>query len=85
MIAVEKDEEQIPDGFVEFQIPNAKWATFKSIGSMPNAIKDVWQRIFSEWFPATDYQQDEKPQLEVYPVGDITASDYECEVWIPIK
>lgn len=85
MIAVEKQGGQTLEGFSETEIPNAKWATFQSIGPMPKAIQEVWQRIFSEWFPATDYQQDEKPQMEVYPVGDITSENYKCEVWIPIK
>lgn len=31
------------------------------------------------------YQQEEGPQLEVYPVGNIADPDYKCEVWVSIK
>lgn len=85
MIAVEKNETETPEGFVEFEMPSANWAIFKSVGKMPNAIVDVWKRIFSEWLPATEYELDEKPQLEVYPIGDVNSPDYYCEVWVPIR
>lgn len=84
MIAVE-DNGEIPEDFRLAEIPAARWAVFESIGPMPGAIQKVWERIFSEWIPATGYQQEEGPQLEVYPVGDSSALEYKCEVWIPIK
>lgn len=84
MIAVE-DNGETPEDFSPAEIPAARWAVFESIGPMPGAIQKVWERIYSEWIPATGYQQEEGPQLEVYPVGDISALDYKCEVWIPIR
>jgi len=35
---------------------------------------------YAEWFPATDYHQEEGPQFEVYLVSDISAYNYKCEV-----
>jgi len=84
MIAVE-DNGETPEGFSSAEIPTARWAVFESVGPMPGAIQKVWERIYSEWIPATGYQQEEGPQLEVYPLGDISSPDYKCEVWIPIK
>jgi len=84
MIAVEDNETNSED-FCTAVVPAARWAVFDAIGPMPSAIQRVWEWIFSEWFPATVYQQEEGPQLEVYPVGNVTDSDYKCEVWIPIK
>ncbi|MDF2685607.1 MAG: hypothetical protein K0S55_788 [Clostridia bacterium] len=84
MIAVE-DNGINYDEFTKAEIPKANWAVFESIGPMPGAIQDVWKRIFSEWFPATGYQHDEAPELEIYPVGNTSSPDYRCEVWIPIK
>jgi AraC family transcriptional regulator len=52
---------------------------------MPASIQEVETRIYSEWLPATGYQIAEAPELEVYPVGDVSAPDYKCEVWIPVK
>lgn len=65
-------------------VPAHTWAVFDSVGPMPDAIQDVWKRIFSEWFPATGFEHADAPELEVYPEGDPNAADYVCQVWIPI-
>ncbi|AFQ45112.1 GyrI-like domain-containing protein [Desulfosporosinus meridiei] len=63
MIAVE-DNGETPADFSSVEIPTARWAVFESVGPMPGAIQKVWERIYSEWIPATGYQQEEGPQLE---------------------
>jgi AraC family transcriptional regulator len=65
-------------------IPSQTWAIFESVGPMPGAIQDVWKRIWSEWFPASNYEHAKAPELEVYPEGDSGSPDYYCEVWIPV-
>lgn len=65
-------------------VPACTWAVFESVGPMPNAIQEVWHRIFAEWFPATGFEHADAPELEVYPLGDTSAADYRCEVWIPV-
>lgn len=77
-------KDYIPEGFDEKEIPASTWAVFESIGSMPDAIQDVWKRIFSEWFPGTGYEHANSPELEVYPPGDPNGEEYRSEVWIPI-
>lgn len=84
VIGVEKSQGKVPDDFIEKEIPAATWAIFESVGPMPGAIQEVWSRIFSEWLPSTGYEHADGPELEVYPMGDATDSNYKCEVWIPI-
>lgn len=75
------------DGLGEFEVLNIKshtFAIFESIGPMPKAIQDTWDRIFAEWFPATKYEHADGPELEVYYPGDSSSKDYKSEVWIPI-
>lgn len=84
MVAVENVNDSADAGFETREIPAATWAIFTSVGPMPNAIQDVWARIFQEWFPATGFEHANAPELEVYPVGDASSKDYKCEVWIPI-
>jgi AraC family transcriptional regulator len=84
MIAVEDKNNSNADDLQTRVIPAATWAIFTSVGPMPNAIIDVWSRIFQEWFPATGYQHADGPELEVYLPGDTSSKDYKCEVWIPI-
>lgn len=85
MIGVEETTDSLPEGYVSVPIPAATWAVFESIGQLPEAIQDITRRIFSEWFPATGYEHDCAPELEVYPEGDIYSPNYKCEVWIPVK
>ncbi|OPX44942.1 transposon Tn10 TetD protein [Ruminiclostridium hungatei] len=85
LIAREKTKDiELPEGAQEFTIPAATWAVFESVGPMPGTIQKVWERIYSEWFPSTGYEQANAPQLELYPEGDASNDDYKCEVWIPI-
>lgn len=85
VIGVEKGDAST-EGLETFEIPASSWAVFESIGPMPQAIQKVWERIYSEWFPATGYEHAGLPELEVYPrEGDNASENYYCEVWIPIK
>lgn len=99
LIAAEKEkakvnQSEVQSGFSEaelsaadltqVEVPAATWAVFESEGQLPGAIQKVWEYIFAEWFPAAGYSHANAPDLEVYPPGDTTASDYRCEVWIPV-
>lgn len=84
MIAVNGGEKYTGQEYTVREIPASTWVVFTSIGSMPNAIQKVWERIFQEWFPATGYEHADGPELEVYPPGDLNGPDYKCEIWIPI-
>jgi len=84
-IAVEAGSDADPQSFETAVIPAAAWAVFTTVGPMPHAIQNVWQRIFHEWFPGTGYEHTGGADFELYPPGDITAEDYRCEIWIPVK
>lgn len=84
MIAIEDVNDLKDTGFEIREIPASTWAVFSSVGPMPHAIQTVWQRIFQEWLPATDFKHGDAPEIEVYFPGDPSAQDYKCEVWIPV-
>ncbi|MEN2767571.1 AraC family transcriptional regulator [Ornithinibacillus xuwenensis] len=86
MIGAEKNMESLPTDWEEREIPAATWAVFPVRGAMPDAIPYVWNRIFSEWFPATGYEHAGGPEMEVYVSDEDPSSvDYYSEIWIPIK
>jgi len=85
MIGVEEIKDTLPKGYISASIPAATWVVFESVGALPEAIQDLTRRIFTEWLPSTGYQHDCAPELEVYPVGDTSSTNYRCEIWIPIK
>lgn len=86
LIAAEKNSDQIPVDWETRQIPAATWAIFPVHGAMPNAMPKVWERIFSEWFPATGYEHSGGPEMEVYVSdADPYSKDYYSEIWVPVK
>lgn len=82
--AVTYRDGEIPQGMSTLEIPKSTWAVFEAVGPIPDAIHDVWKRIFSEWFPSSGYEHAEGPELEVYECGDMSKSDYKSYVWIPV-
>lgn len=83
-VGVEKPGIQVPESYEVVHVPAATWAIFESIGTLPETIHDLEDRIFQEWFPSTGYEHDVKPELEVYLPGDRHSKDYRCQVWIPV-
>ena len=71
-------------GLQTLKIPASNWLIFESIGPMPRAIQDLWQRIYTEYLPGSGYRHAGTPDLEVYYDGDTSAAGYRCEVWIPV-
>ncbi len=52
---------------------------------MPNAIQNMWERVYSEWLPQADYELIPAYDIEYYTEGDNTKEDYVSEIWIPVK
>ncbi|TDL31059.1 AraC family transcriptional regulator [Jeotgalibacillus sp. S-D1] len=71
--------------FQTMELPASKWAVFEVRGAMPHAIQDMWNRIYTEWFPSSNYKHAGTPDLEVYSDGDPTSESYYSEIWIPVK
>ncbi|GCF95559.1 AraC family transcriptional regulator [Enterococcus florum] len=75
--------EQVPEGFHQFEVPEAKWAIFSGTGPMPHAIQDMQQAIFTEWLPTSGFEYAEKPDIEVYLNMDPAAASF--EIWLPVR
>ncbi len=77
-------DQPVPEGMEELTVPAGLWVVFECIGPMPDAIQEVWKRIYSEWFPSSGYEHAGNAELEWYSDGDPDAADYLSEVWIPV-
>ncbi len=83
-IATEYNGEKV-ESLSSLTIPTSKWAVFEVKGAMPDAMRNVWKSIFSEWLPSNSYKHAGSPELEVYPPGNPFSPEYQSEIWIPIK
>lgn len=81
----EKYVTSAPEGFRTIAIPSYTWAIFKCIGPMPDAIQNMWKRVYSEWLPQSAYELIDGYDIEFYTKGDNSSKDYISEIWIPIK
>lgn len=67
------------------KIPAHTWAIFECVGPMPEAIQNLMHKIYSEFFPTSEYQPSGGLNFEVYPDGDVKSPDYKCEIWITVE
>jgi AraC family transcriptional regulator len=73
------DDISIPKRYERLSVPALTWDVFPADNC---DIPNVWRRIYSEWFPTSDFEQVEGPQFEMY-YGK--ANNATGEVWIPVK
>ena len=76
-----------PAGLTVETIPAAEWVVF-TINSRTgfDNVDKAYTRIFTEWFPQSQYSRDTSvPLLEVFPGGNADSPDYEWEIWVPVK
>ncbi|MEK3750638.1 effector binding domain-containing protein [Paenibacillus sp. FSL E2-8871] len=81
----------VPDELNILQIPNQSYAVFDSRESIPDdmeiglEILIVWKRIYSEWFPSSNFEQVEGPCMEKYYWANDDHTESICEIWIPVR
>ncbi|MBS4207488.1 AraC family transcriptional regulator [Bacillus sp. FJAT-50079] len=73
-----------PKHFTYLEVPAGTWAVFKSVGPFPQTLQETWGHIYSEWFPSSNYQQFEGPEILSIKGKDLTLPNVNCEIWMPI-
>ncbi|TWI78306.1 AraC family transcriptional regulator [Lacibacter cauensis] len=76
------DTTALPEGFEHFHLPGGLYAVFDHKGS----DTAIFQEIFSQWLPQSDYVVDDRPHFEV--LGEKyknNSEDSEEGIWIPVK
>ncbi|PLR95506.1 AraC family transcriptional regulator [Bacillus sp. T33-2] len=75
---------ECPENFSKLKVPAFTWAVFESAGPFPNILQDTWGRIYSEWFPSSNYQQTEGPEILSIKTKDLSSPIVKSEIWIPV-
>ena len=74
------------EGLDIVEIPSYTYAVFKCKGQMPDAFKDTYKKICTEFFPqSSSYEYGSGIEIEVYPSDDVQNPDYSCEIWIAVN
>jgi len=67
------------------EVAASTWAVFESVGPFPEALQNVWGRIYSEWFPSSSYELSVGPEILWNESKDTSSPAYRSEIWIPVK
>ncbi len=71
--------------FIVEQIPEHTYVVFPCVGKMPEAFQKLYQQIYSEFFPTSEYQPCGGTDFEAYPSADVSSPDYRCEIWVAVE
>lgn len=75
---------ECPDHLTKLEVPASTWAVFEAVGPFPDTLQDVWGRIYSEWFPSSNYEQVEGPEILWNEDKDLESPTFKSEIWIPV-
>lgn len=71
--------------FLVEEIPAHTYVVFPCVGKMPESFQKLYQQIYSEFFPASEYQPCGGTDFEAYPSADVFSPDYRCEIWVAVE
>lgn len=75
---------ECPDNLTQLKVDASTWAVFEAVGPFPETLQNVWGRIYSEWFPSSNYEQREGPEILWNENKDITSPTFRSEIWVPV-
>lgn len=75
---------ECPEDLEQLEVPASTWAVFEAIGPFPDTLQDVWGRIYSEWFPSSNYEQTNGPEILWNESKDVASPTFKSEIWIPV-
>lgn len=73
------------DNFSQLDVPATSWAVFEVEGPFPETLQTTWGRIYSEWFPESDYELSQGPEILWNENEDTSSPIFKSEIWIPVQ
>ncbi|MGE6595095.1 AraC family transcriptional regulator [Bacillus proteolyticus] len=80
-VATTKD---CPEQFKQLEVAASTWAIFEAVGPFPDALQNVWGRIYSEWFPSSNYELAEGPEILWNESKEMSSPNFRGEIWVPV-
>lgn len=73
-----------PAPYDQLEVPALTWAVFEAIGPFPETLQNVWGRIYSEWFPSSNYESVNGPEILWNEESSLDSPEFKSEIWIPV-
>lgn len=84
MIGVARREAVAGDRWAVLPVLASTWGVFTARGKFPDALQNVWARIYAEWFAMASYEVAPGPEILWNAGKDTDRPDFHSEIWIPI-
>jgi AraC family transcriptional regulator len=75
---------ECPEDLTKLKVPALTWAVFEAVGPFPDTLQNVWGRIYSEWFPASNYELAKGPEMLWNEHKDVSSQTFRSEIWVPV-
>jgi AraC family transcriptional regulator len=75
---------EAPQNLAVLEVLPSTWAVFESVGPFPETLQNIWGRIYAEWFPSSQYEQRQGPEILWNADKDVTSPMFRSEIWIPV-
>ncbi|PEJ77235.1 AraC family transcriptional regulator [Bacillus wiedmannii] len=72
--------EDCPEQFAQLEVTASTWAVFEAVGPFPETLQNVWGRIYSEWFPSSNYELAEGPEILWNEQKDTSSPNFKSEI-----
>ncbi|MBY0147384.1 AraC family transcriptional regulator [Neobacillus niacini] len=76
---------ECPEGLTKLEVPALTWAVFEAVGPFPDTLQNVWGRIYSEWFPSSNYELAQGPEMLWNEHKDVSSPTFRSEIWVPVS
>ena len=75
---------ECPVNLTQLEVSESTWAVFEAVGPFPDTLQNIWGRIYAEWFPSSNYEQAEGPEILWNENKDVSSPTFRSEIWIPV-
>ncbi|MGM7722994.1 AraC family transcriptional regulator [Metabacillus sp. Hm71] len=75
---------ECPTNLAKLEVSASTWAVFEVVGPFPDTLQNIWGRIYSEWFPSSNFELNEGPEILWNENKDVTSPTFKSEIWIPV-
>lgn len=76
---------ECPEGLTILEVPELTWAVFEAVGPFPDILQNIWGRIYSEWFPSSNYDLAQGPEILWNEHKDVSSPTFRSEIWVPVS
>lgn len=73
-----------PNEFAQLKVSASTWAVFEAVGPFPETLQNIWGRIYSEWFPTSNFELAKGPEILWNEHHDTASPTFKSEIWIPV-